>query len=267
MTSEDVRAHILQYLFRKKKPVRVGDLKGKTIGMPGSYDDIIRVLFEKNVVAFQEEMVSLSEEGLYNMQQDEQKEKQRVNRILFEDEYDLALLDFLFHRRVLVSLEDVPEFLKKKAYGKGINDGPIHEVLWQLEQQGYVRNPYPQWYGITEDGKDYYQYQIAKFNSNHGGGSNNHADNASASARAGDGDSGSNVIHHTTINQISGGNNQIGSQGSFLHVASAEDPATKELARQQLEDMPKMKWYRKWGFWVTLILGLITIYFGWRAMH
>lgn len=160
---EDVRSHILQYLYRKKMPVTPGDIKSRMLGAGISYDDLFNSLWNLNYIATQDNQIFLSEEGQYQLAQQEKKETERIHRLVFEQEFNLAVLEFLVLRETLVHLEDFPKLLKDHAQGHGYGDDPIHDVLFKLEQKGYVHNPYSQWYGSTETGKAYYQHTIKKF--------------------------------------------------------------------------------------------------------
>lgn len=252
MTIEDVRTHLLHYLYRRNKTVTRGDLIGKTLGAPGSYDEIMSTFLEHGYVIVEDNNISLSEKGRSKMAADEKAEKERMERLIFEEEYDLALLEFLYFREGLVSLEDVPPLLKNAAHGSGYNDGPIHEVLFQLEKKGQVAHPYASWYKITDDGISYYKYQIAKFNRLHGIAEEQRPQHPAVHNSP----INAATIQHLTVNHISGGDNRGNTFGSVTNETSEVD---QELARQTLADIPKMKFFRRWGFWIGVIAATATI--------
>ncbi len=162
-----VRSHILHYLYRYKNqsPVTVGDLKRIILGSGSSYDEIMDDLWKGGYVSLQEDQRSLSDEGLFYMEQRIQEEKKIINGLVFEDRFDLALLGLLAYRGELVNLEDFPQFLidhAPKRPGR-VGFGGLIDALHDLEQQAYAKAEFNNWYKITEPGKDFYEYQASKF--------------------------------------------------------------------------------------------------------
>ena len=115
LTLEDVRSHILQSLYRRKKPVTAGDIKSRMLRVGISYDDLFNSLWDLNYIATQDNQIFLSEEGQYRLAQQETKETERIHRIVFEQEFELAVMEFLILRETLVHLEDFPKLLSFKA--------------------------------------------------------------------------------------------------------------------------------------------------------
>lgn len=251
---EAVKSRLLFYLWRKKKPVTVGDLKNKILGTEIRYEDVSQSLFELGYIAYVDGQVQLSEEGEYYMSQQVQKENKHIQALVFEDEFELALLDFLYYRPHLVHMEDFPDLLKRHApqHGNSFNDGNISQYLWKLEQKGHVHHPFSNWYGLHETGRAFYEHQIMKFNR----------------IKEQEGKY-QEVISPITINQFSGGNNQVNSPGALIrNISPVEGDASEELAKEQLKDWPKAKRNRKWTlFWtvVGVIVGLAALYFAWRG--
>jgi hypothetical protein len=251
---EAVKSHLLFYLWRRKKPVTTGDLKSKILGTNISYEDVFNSLFQLNYIAVNGNEVQLSKEGKYAINEQIQKENKHIQTLVSEEEFELALLDFLYYRPHLVHLEDFPDLLKQHApqHGNSINNGNLIQYLWKLEQKGYVHHPFNNWYGLHETGRAFYEHQIMKYNK----------------AQEQQGKS-LKIISPITINQFSGGNNQVNSPGASMEISSqVPGGASEELAKEQLKDWPKAKKNRKWTLiWTVIgvIAGLAALYFAWKS--
>ncbi len=160
-----VSSRVLQYLYRYKQPVSIGDLKSIIVGTGCSYDQIIDELFQNGFIAVQEDKRSLSDEGMQYMEKREQEEKGVIQGLAFEGEFDVAVLALLKIRGSLVNLEDFPQLLIDQAPKRPgrVGFGPLIDILHAMEQKGYVKTEFTNWYQLTESGMDYYNYQISKF--------------------------------------------------------------------------------------------------------
>jgi|GEM_PF-2249173 len=159
---EAVKWHVLLQLYRSDKPVSVGRFTHELLGFDVNFNDVYDSLFQLNHVHSIEGGIQLTEEGRHYLENELKEERKRILHWITENKFDLAVLSFLRHRPHLVKLQDFPELLLSSApqHGNSVGTGNLRQVILQLG--GYIENPSIHWYGITQDGRDYYETMEAK---------------------------------------------------------------------------------------------------------
>jgi len=159
MTRNALCLHFLKYLTGRKDVVTTNQLKSKMFGYKTvSGDELLEELAKKRYVTINDSQVKVTDVGKTFLEDLEKTEFEKINVSVFDD-YDLALIGFLFNRNDFVKLEDFPETLKVCApqYGNSINDGNLMQSLFRL--RAYISEQFG-WYIINDIGKTYYQNKI-----------------------------------------------------------------------------------------------------------
>lgn len=159
---ESMKWHVLMWLYRNDAPILPGAIKGQMLGVPVEYDEVYDSLWNLGRVVQVQKGIQLTDEGRNYIEQELKQERQRILHWLSEDEFEMAVMDFLFHRPHLVKLDDFPEMLVKKApqYGNTVGYGSLIQALHQMD--AYIEKPEMQWYTLSELGRDMYEMKKGK---------------------------------------------------------------------------------------------------------
>ncbi|MDF2189843.1 hypothetical protein [Paraflavitalea sp. CAU 1676] len=140
----------------RKYDISTGDIKSQMLGYKDvSGTEVIERLKSEGYVSIEGNRLQISDSGKNYIEDLEQRELEFIHNLVFDD-YDLALIGFLYNRNDFVRLEDFPEILKTMApqHGKAINDGNLLQSLYRLKP--YIDDQY-QWYIINDTGKAFYK--------------------------------------------------------------------------------------------------------------
>jgi hypothetical protein len=160
MTMNALLLHFLKYLSNQKKPVRTGEIISRMLGYDVKSKDLLELLKSNRYVVIENQKIEITSEGRDFISVMDAKEMSRIESLIHDD-YELALIAFLYHRNDFIHLDDFPEILKALApqHKNSTNDGNLIHKLFELKAYVEKNNS---WCIITDIGKSFYDNRIAK---------------------------------------------------------------------------------------------------------
>jgi hypothetical protein len=161
MTLNALGLHLVKYFNSQKDGLSIGKVKSRMAGYQGiSTEEILEIIKSKGYVSIQDNQIKITDEGIDLVQNLEKTELQRIRSLVFDD-FDLALIAFLFNRNDFVKIEDFPEILRECApkQTNSTSSGNLRLSLFRLN--AYISEKYG-WYVINDIGKAYYENKIRR---------------------------------------------------------------------------------------------------------
>lgn len=156
---EAIKSHVLWYMWRKNAPVTTGEIKSELLGYNSiSFTEVYDNLFALNYIAVSAHGIELSEQAIYALSGQAERERTMAEQYLFTDDFEMAVLSFLCNRPHLVHIDEFPELLIEHAPQReySVNKGNLVKFLIECK---YVENPETNWYSISETGINYFEFK------------------------------------------------------------------------------------------------------------
>lgn len=153
--------HILRSLINY--PQSIGQLSSKNLGYITPMREILQNFKNQGAIEIDEisQSVSITDKFEKVIKQKEEREIQLIQKSIFEN-YDFALIQFLFNRGERVYIDDFPEILKAEApkHGNSINDGNLFQSLFRLKNK--INNYNNNSFELNENGKAFFEFMLSK---------------------------------------------------------------------------------------------------------
>lgn len=154
----------LMFILTHDNHISKGAIVSHFFGSNFSTHTLLAEMEEKGMIKIDNNYVSLTEYCKTNIEEIETKELDLMYKSIFEN-YDFALIQFLYNRGYAINIDDFPELLKTSApqHGNAINDGNLIHLLFRFKN--FINEEY-HCYSLTMAGKKYYENIIEKNNEN-----------------------------------------------------------------------------------------------------
>jgi hypothetical protein len=153
---------ILQYLYkhRDEKGHIYGSISSNLgLGSAEKSEEICKTLYTSGLAEFRDDRIFITDSGIKWIEQFYEQQNDRIREFVFDD-YDFALLRFLYEQDIPIKLDEFPEILMNEApkKTKGFPSMNLHHML-EIEFRKYINRPLNK-YELNSDGRKYFEHLL-----------------------------------------------------------------------------------------------------------
>jgi hypothetical protein len=153
---------VVQYLYKHQD--EKGHIYGSIsfnlgLGSAEKSEEICRILFTEKLAEFRDNRVFITDLGIKSVEQFYERQNDRIREFVFND-YNFALLRFLYEQDMPVKFEEFPEIFMDEApkNTSGYPSMNLHHML-EVELRKYIDSPMNK-YELNQSGRKYFEHLL-----------------------------------------------------------------------------------------------------------